>query len=46
METVSTMLPKLSRPQVKVLAYWSFGMVLAKSCGITLVCAALGMSLK
>src|SRR5207248_11486166 len=41
METVSTMLPKLSRPQAKVLAYWSFGMVLAKSCGITLVCAAL-----
>ena len=40
-EIVSTMLPKLSRPQAKVLAYWSFGMVLAKSCGITLVCAAL-----
>src|SRR5436305_15006961 len=43
METVSTMLPKLSRPQAKVLAYWSFGMVLAKSCGITLVCAALAL---
>jgi hypothetical protein len=42
-ETVSTMLPKLSRPQAKVLAYWSFGMVLAKSCGITLVCAALAL---
>src|SRR2546430_15927700 len=40
-ETVSTMLPKLSRPQAKVLAYWSYGMVLARSCGITLVCAAL-----
>ena len=37
METVSTMLPKLSRPQAKVLAYWSYGMVLAKSCGISLV---------
>ena len=43
METVSSMLPKLSRPQAKVLAYWSFGMVLAKSCGITLVCAALAL---
>src|SRR5439155_1147692 len=46
METVSTMLPKLSRPQVKVLAYWSFGMVLAKSCGITLVCAALALKVE
>src|ERR1700704_1139498 len=43
METVSTMLPKLSRPQAKVLAYWSYGMVLARSCGITLVCAALAL---
>src|SRR5436853_2581029 len=45
METVSTMLPKLSRPQAKVLAYWSYGMVIAKSCGITLVCAALALQL-
>jgi len=37
------MLPKLSRPQAKVLAYWSYGMVLARSCGITLVCAALAL---
>src|SRR5258707_12578570 len=42
-ETVSTMLPKLSRPQAKVLAYWSYGMVLARSCGITLVCTALAL---
>ena len=42
-ETVSTMLPKLSRPQAKVLASWSFGMVLAKSCGMTLLCAALAL---
>ena len=42
-ETVSSKVPKLSRPQAKVLAYWSFGMVLAKSCGITLVCAALAL---
>src|SRR5438876_12144308 len=45
METVSTMLPQLSRPQAKVLAYWSYGMVLAKSCGITLVCAALALQI-
>ncbi len=44
-ETVSTMLPNLSRPQAKVLGYWSYGMVLAKSCGITLVCAALALQL-
>src|SRR5258708_7944722 len=44
-ETVSTMLPKLSRPQAKVLAYWSYGMVLASSCGITLVCAALALQM-
>ncbi len=46
METVSTMLPKLSRPQAKVLAYWSYGMVLAKSCGISLVCATLAIQLR
>ena len=45
-ETVSIMLPKLSRPQAKVLAYWSFGMVRAKSCGITLVCAALALQVE
>jgi hypothetical protein len=44
-QTVSTAFPKLSRPQAKVLALWSYGMVLAKSCGITLVCAALALQL-
>lgn len=38
---VSTAFAHLSRPQATVLALWSYGMVLAKSCGITLVCAAL-----
>src|SRR5258708_9388167 len=42
-ETVSSRLPKLSRPQAKVLAYWSYGMVLARSGGITRVCAALAL---
>ncbi len=45
LETVSTMLPSLRRPQAKVLAYWSYGMVLARSCGITLECAALALQL-
>jgi hypothetical protein len=38
-ETVSMAFPSLSRPQATVLALWSYGMVLAKSCGITTVCA-------
>ncbi len=41
-DTVSTHLPHLSRPQAHVLALWSFGMVLAKSCGITSVAGLLG----
>src|SRR5438045_3620601 len=40
-ETVSMAFPSLSRPQATVLALWSYGMVIAKSCGITSVCAAL-----
>jgi hypothetical protein len=39
--TVSTHLPHLSRPQAYVLALWSYGMVLAKSCGITSVATLL-----
>jgi hypothetical protein len=39
--TVSRHLPHLSRPQAHVLALWSYGMVLAKSCGITSVAALL-----
>jgi len=46
METVSTHFPKLSRPQAKVLAYWSYGMVLARSCGISLVCATLAIQVQ
>ena len=44
-DTVSRAFPKLSRPQAQVLALWSYGMVIAKSCGITLVCAALALQL-
>lgn len=44
-DTVSRAFPKLSRPQAQVLALWSYGMVIAKSCGITLVSAALALQL-
>lgn len=40
-QTVSTYLPQLSKPQVTVLALWSFGMVLAQSCGLTTVAITL-----
>ena len=39
--TVSTQFPALSPAQATVLALWSFGMVLARSCGITSVAALL-----
>jgi hypothetical protein len=42
---VSSAFPHLSRPQATVLALWSYGMVLAKACGITLVSAALALQL-
>jgi hypothetical protein len=42
---VSTAFAHLSRPQATVLALWSYGMILAKSCGITLVSAALALQL-
>ncbi len=39
--TVSTYLPHLTRAQLYVLALWSYGMVLARSCGTTTVVAVL-----
>lgn len=42
-ETVSMAFPSLSRPQATVLALWSYRMLIAKSCGITTVCAALAL---
>jgi hypothetical protein len=39
--TVSIHLPHLSKPQAAVLALWSFGMVMARSCGLTTVAAFL-----
>ena len=40
-QTLATHFPHLSQPQVAVLALWSFGMVLAHSCGLTAVASIL-----
>jgi hypothetical protein len=39
--SVTTHFPHLSKPQAAVLALWSFGMVLARSCALTAVANAL-----
>jgi len=44
-ETVSSHLPHLSRPQAGVLALWSLGMVLSRSCGLSQVSVLLGLLL-
>lgn len=36
-KTVSDFMPHLSKPQAVVLALWSFGMVIVRSCGLTTV---------
>lgn len=43
--TVSTNLPNLSRPQARVLALWSYGIVMTRSCGRTTVAAFLALLL-
>jgi hypothetical protein len=43
--TVSRHLPHLSGPQAGVLALWSLGMVLARSCGLSQVSAVLALLL-
>src|SRR6266446_6367309 len=40
-DTIQTHLPHLSKPQATVLALWSLGMVLARSCALTAVSAFL-----
>src|SRR3954453_15927333 len=40
-EVVTTRLPHLTKPQATVLALWSLGMVLARSCALTAVSAFL-----
>ncbi len=44
-ESVSRHFPHLSRPQARVLALWSLGMVLAGSCGLSQVSAFVGLLL-
>ncbi len=44
-QTVSSHLPHLSKPQATVLALWSYGMIMARSCGTTLVSAWLARAL-
>jgi len=44
-QLVSTHMPHLSRPQVTVLALWSFGIVLAQNSGLTSVAVVLAMLL-
>jgi Transposase DDE domain len=43
---VATHLPHLSQPQVAVLALWSLGMVLARSCALTAVAHLLAVGLE
>jgi hypothetical protein len=45
-ETVSIHMPHLSKPVATVLALWSFGMVMTKSCGLTTVAGFLADLLK
>ena len=44
-DTVSTNLPHLSAPQAHVLALWSYGIVMTRSCGRTTVAAFLALLL-
>lgn len=36
-DEIQTRLPHLTRPQAKMLAYWSYGMMIAQSCSLTKV---------
>src|SRR2546422_7210478 len=45
-EVVTTHLPHLSNPQARVLALWSVGMVLARSCAVSAVSAFLAQGLE
>ncbi len=45
-EVVTTHMPQLSKPQAAVLALWSLGMVLARSCALTAVSLFLAQGLE
>ena len=38
-KTVAIHMPNLTQPEIKILAYWSFGVVIVRSCGLTMVTA-------
>src|SRR5438309_6145865 len=40
---VTTQMPHLSRPHARVLALWSYGMVVTQSCGLTTVATFLAL---
>lgn len=44
-KTVATYMPHLSKPQATVLAMFSFGIVMVRSCGLTSVAAFLSQLL-
>jgi hypothetical protein len=44
-EVITTHMPHLSKPQAAVLALWSLGMVLARSCGLSAVSTFLAVGL-
>src|SRR5437867_9676079 len=46
LRTIMHHLPHLSKPQATVLALWSFGMVLARSCALTAVSHLLAMGMQ
>jgi hypothetical protein len=46
LRTIMQHLPHLSKPQATVLALWSFGMVLARSCALTAVSHLLAKGMK
>ena len=45
-EVVTSHMPHLSKPQARVLALWSLGMVLARSCALTAVSLFLAKGLE
>ena len=45
-DVITTHLPQLSKPQARVLALWSLGMVLARSCALSAVSLFLAQGLE
>jgi hypothetical protein len=45
-DVIATQLPQLSKPQATVLALWSLGLVLARSCALSAVSTFLAQGLE